>query len=84
MSKTLDQVQRYQITTFNAPAVQFSRVANQSVISGLTWDDVAKRLDASIDGNQMNADMITVAGENYCYTDEAGRLNVLKRYLLPE
>lgn len=84
MSKTLDEVQRYQITTFNAPAVQFSRVANQSIIKGLVWDDVAKRLDRSLDGNQRNADMITVNGENYCYTDEEGRLNVLKRYLLPE
>lgn len=74
---------RYQITTFEKFS-QFSRVADRSIIAGLKWEDVAKWLDRSTTGNQLNADQVTVHGGVYNYTDEDGKRCELVRYLLPE
>lgn len=74
--------ERYQITTFDGHSQQFSRTANQSIVAGLKWEDVAGRIDRSQDGNQLNADFTTVHGQPYYFKDEHGKLNKLERYVL--
>lgn len=75
-------VVRYSVTTFENYSPQFSRVANQSIIMGLTWDDMVLRFARAVDGGDMVAagTRMDVEGKPYFYRDHNDKFCKVVRY----
>lgn len=72
---------RYSVTTFEAYS-QFSRVADQSILMGLTWDDVVLRMARAVEGGDIAAagHRMDVEAKPYYYRDHNDKLCKLVRY----
>lgn len=69
---------RFQVTTFDVHSQQFSRVADRSIITGLTWEDVCKRMKDSPDANIDYAlDAMSATGR-YSFHSVSGELNQVR------
>ena len=69
--------ERYEIVTFERYTLG-SRVADRSIITGLSWEDVVTRLNkASVD--QHSTDVVLDAGKPFHYHDHEGKLCRLTR-----
>lgn len=73
---------RYSVTTFEAYS-QFSRVADQSIIMGLTWDDVVMRMAKAVEGGDIEAAgrRMDIEVKPYFYRDHNDKLCKLVRYV---
>jgi hypothetical protein len=65
---------KFQVTTFDVHSPQFSRVADQSIITGLSWEDVCKRMDRSPDAHISYALAAMTSTGSYTFHTENGEL----------
>lgn len=65
---------KFQVTMFDVHSSQFSRVADQSIITGLSWEDVCKRMTNSPDAHISYAMGAMTATGSYSFHNERGEL----------
>jgi hypothetical protein len=65
---------KFQVTTFDVHSAQFSRVADRSIICGLSWEDVCKRMTESRDANVDYALHAMSATGRYSFHNKNGEL----------
>jgi hypothetical protein len=70
---------RFQITTFEKFS-QFSRVADRSIIAGLTAADVAKRTEHLSVEQKMSITSCMHIGKPISFQDKDGKLNTIQRH----
>jgi hypothetical protein len=70
---------RFQITTYEAWS-QFSRVADQSIIAGLTAADVATRVAHLTVEQRMAITSCMHIGKRISFTDLTGKTNIITRH----
>lgn len=81
MKMTLQPVdaQKFQITTHEAWS-QFSRVADRSIIAGLTQADVASRIAHMSVEQRMTIVSCMRSGKRVSFEDKNGKLNVIQQH----
>lgn len=70
--------ERYEIVTFERYTLG-SRVADRSIITGLSWEDVVTRLDKA-EVYQRPAEADLASGKHFHYHDHEGKMCRLTRY----
>lgn len=70
---------KFQITTLEKFS-QFSRVADRSIIAGLTAADVAKRTTHLSVEQRMHIKSCMNIGKNISFEDKEGKVNVIQRH----
>lgn len=75
-------VVRYSVTTFENFSPQFSRVANQSIIMGLTWDDVIMRMARATVSSaiELVGHCLDIEQRPFFYRDHEDKLCKLVKY----
>lgn len=68
------KAKRFQITLFNVQSAQYSRVADQAVVTGQSWEDICLRMTKSEDANVQYASAAIAATGSYSFHTESGEL----------